>query len=276
MHYLIINEVSIPRMGQNSHMSDFVPDYVPTDILRHGAYICFDIPEQARDSIRSAAVPALLERMPLHNEFHRGAPGGSYALLRGAGPDSTGAMIHVASETAEPVDRFCRETRVLLEPFTRVDVHRGVVRPTSFTGAAMHYFAYAHQVTQQPGEVAPNAFFIPLSKTRDWWAKTWMEGHTYFLPRYDDSGRMLCEGHALAAAAGIASLYRRTYRYEITPAPEGYYDFLNYFECSDEAVPTFHAVCAALRDTARNPEWRFVREGPAWRGRRVATWAELF
>jgi len=41
-------------------------------------------------------------------------------------------------------------------------------------------------------------------------------------------------------------------------------------------VPTFHRVCAALRDVARNPEWKFVREGPTWHGRRVATWAELF
>jgi len=25
----------------------------------------------------------------------------------------------------------------------------------------------------------------------------------------------------------------------------------------------------------RNPEWSFVREGPTWHGRRVATWPEL-
>ena len=37
-----------------------------------------------------------------------------------------------------------------------------------------------------------------------------------------------------------------------------------------------YRVCAALRDVARNPEWRFVREGPTWHGRRVATWPELF
>jgi len=26
----------------------------------------------------------------------------------------------------------------------------------------------------------------------------------------------------------------------------------------------------------KNPEWEFVREGPTWHGRRVATWPELF
>jgi hypothetical protein len=41
-------------------------------------------------------------------------------------------------------------------------------------------------------------------------------------------------------------------------------------------VPTFHEVCAALRDVGRNPEWRFVREGPTWHGRRVASAQALF
>ena len=103
-----------------------------------------------------------------------------------------------------------------------------------------------------------------------------MERHTYFLPRYDDDGRMKNEGHALASAAGISCLLRRTYKSTIEPAPEGAYDFVTYFECADADVPTFHQVCASLRDVARNPEWKFVREGPTWHGRRVASWPELF
>jgi hypothetical protein len=87
---------------------------------------------------------------------------------------------------------------------------------------------------------------------------------------------MVSEGHALAAATGIACLMRRTYDHETNPAPTGAYDFLTYFECADADVPTFHQVCAALRDVKRNPEWEFVREGPCWHGRRVATWPELF
>jgi hypothetical protein len=65
-------------------------------------------------------------------------------------------------------------------------------------------------------------------------------------------------------------MLRRTY------ASDGDYDFVTYFECADDGVPTFHAVCDALRDVARNPEWAFVREGPTWQGRRVATVDELF
>ena len=140
----------------------------------------------------------------------------------------------------------------------------------------MHSFAYAHQLIQQPGDVAPNAFIIPLSKTPEWWSKDWMERHTYFLPRYDEDGRMLNQGHALAAADGIACLMRRTYKSQTEPAPAGVYDFLTYFECTDADLRTFHSVRASLRDITKNPEWKFVREGPTWHGRRVATWRELF
>jgi hypothetical protein len=115
-----------------------------------------------------------------------------------------------------------------------------------------------------------------MSKTAAWWAKDWMERHTYFLPRYDEAGRMVSQGHALAAAPGISRLMRRTYKSPTEPAPDGAYDFLTYFECADGDVPAFHEVCAALRDVAQNPEWRFVREGPTWHGRRVASWPELF
>jgi hypothetical protein len=69
---------------------------------------------------------------------------------------------------------------------------------------------------------------------------------------------------------------RRTYKHPTPPAPDTAYDFVTYFECADADVKTFHEVCAALRDVRRNPEWAFVREGPTWHGRRVATWAELF
>ena len=151
----------------------------------------------------------------------------------------------------------------------------GQVRPKNYTGAAMDRWAYARAVVQQPAAAMPNGFFVPLSKSAESWAKDWMERHTYFLPRYDEQGRMTSEGHALASAEGIACLLRRTYRHAAEPAPSGEYDFLTYFEGSEADVPTFHRVCDVLRDLARNPEWRFVREGPTWHGRRVASWNEL-
>jgi hypothetical protein len=250
--------------------------------------VCVTVPDGARRAVAGAAIPALAERLGLRNEFTTGDghPPEAVAFLRrvAATPAAIAddgllradAVIHVAAPTAAPVAAFCAEAARLLGPAITPLVLGGVVRPMSYTGNAMHNFAYAHRVVQQPGTVMPNAFLVPMSKTPAWWAKGWMERHTYFLPRYDDAGRMVNEGHALASEAGIACLMRRTYKHETEPAPPGAYDFVTYFECADADVQTFHAVCAALRDITKNPEWKFVREGPTWHGRRVPTWADLF
>jgi len=262
---------------------------VAREIVRYGAYVCVRR-SKGRDAraVAAAAVPALAERLQLQNEFSPGAPPprDSIAFLRrpAAAPGDIADddvleadwIVHIASKSPEPVAEFCAETSRLLGDAVRLRILSGVVRPLNYTGAAMRNFAYARAIVQQPGTVMPNAFLVPLSKTAAWWAKDWMERHTYFLPRYDEDGRMISQGHALAAAAGIPCLLRRTYRNPTEPAPDGAYDFLTYFECSDADIPTFHQVCAGLRDVQRNPEWKFVREGPTWHGRRVASWRELF
>jgi hypothetical protein len=257
------------------------------ETMRHGAYVCLQLASGADiRALAAAGVPALAEKLGLENEFARPAASESIAFLRrvGATPADIAddgvlhadAVVHVASPGPDPVREFCDGAARLLGPLGRVRVIGGVVRPKVYTGAAMNNFAYAHAVAQQPGAVMPNAFLVPMSKTAAWWAKDWMERHTYFIARYDDAGRMTSAGHALAAAAGIPCLLRRTYKHETEPAPEGSYDFVTYFECADADVPTFHAVCASLRDVAQNPEWKFVREGPTWQGRRVAGWPDLF
>ena len=261
-------------------------DVRSNEFLRHGAYICLRWSAGARPA--AVPVPALADRLGLRNEFEPGAgpPGDAIAFLRRVraaagdladeGLERADAVVHVASASRDVVTEFCAEAERLLAPTGSLHVLRGGVRPMVYTGNAMHNFAYAHRVLPQPGTVMPNAFLLPMSKTAAWWAKGWMERHTYFLPRYDNDGKMVNEGHALASAAGIDCLMRRTYKHESEPAPAGSYDFVTYFECADDSVPVFHEVCAALRDASRNPEWKFVREGPTWQGRRVATWPELF
>lgn len=264
-------------------------EFFPDEILGHGAYLCLRRSEDG-DTRTAAAAPieALAERLGLRNEFEPGAtpPVESIAFLRRRGaipgdiPDDAvlraDGIVHVAARRREPITEFCAETTRLVAPTVRVHVLHGVRRPRTYTGAAMNRWAYERQVVQQPGSAMPNAFFVPMSKTAEWWRKDWMERHTYFLPTYDEDGRMRTEGHALAAEAGIACLLRRTYRSQTHPARDGAYDFLTYFECADRDVPIFHQVCAVLRDVKRNPEWRFVREGPTWHGRRVAAWKEMF
>ena len=262
-------------------------EFLAREIVSHGAYLCLRRAGAGPSSDATRALDMLALKLGLRNEFDPGSPPArdSFALLRrhGAAPRDVDdpavleadAIVHVASPRAEIVAEFCAEAPRLLGPASRARVLAGQVRPKNYTGAAMDRWAYARAVVQQPAAAMPNAFFVPLSKTAEWWAKDWMERHTYFLPRYDDQGRMLSEGHALASAEGIACLLRRTYRHAAEPAPAGEYDFLTYFECNDADVPTFYRVCDALRDVARNPEWKFVREGPTWHGRRVASWGEL-
>jgi hypothetical protein len=242
--------------------------YVPIfAFMIHGAYVCLT------SNARCANIPELAQRLGLRNEFDPDPGPHTIAYLRRVSASAADiaddavlhadAIVHVASDDADRVEQLCGEIespRIL----------RGVVRPTNYTSNSMHEFAYARQLLQRPGAMMPNAFLLPMNKSAEWWQKDWMERHTYFLPRYDDSGRMRNEGHALAASTGIASLMRRTYK------STSDYEFITYFECADEHVATFDAVLAALRDTTRNPEWTFVREGPLWRGRRVASWSELF
>ena len=263
-------------------------DVQSTEAVRHGAYVAIAVPGDARRIAADAAVPELADRLGLQGEFDApdGHPPEAIAFLRrlDASPADiedggllhADAVVHVASPAPGPVQEFCAGLARVLGPRIELRVLSGIVRPKIYTGIQMHNFAYAHQVVQQPAAVTPNAYLVPLGKTGDWWRKGWMERHTYFLPRFDDEGHMLHQGHALAAEPGISCLMRRTYKHPVEPAPAGSYDFLTYFECADQDIPTFHEVRGALRDVSKNPEWRFVREGPTWHGRRVASWRELF
>jgi hypothetical protein len=265
-------------------------EFLSREVLGHGAYLCARAADVgALRAAGRAPIPALVERLALRHEYDPPGmteAGGTVAFLRrlAATPGDiedesvleAQVVIHVSSSRPEVVDSFCAEAESCLSSAGRVRVLRGSARARSYTGAAMNRWAYERAAEQRPGAETPNAFLLPLRKLAEWWEKDWMERHTYFLPTYDGSGRMVSQGHALAAEEGIACLLRRTYRSAQEPAPEGEYDFVTYFECADGDVPVFRRVCSALRDPARNPEWRFVREGPTWHGRRVASWDELF
>lgn len=263
-------------------------DLRSSEPTRYGCYVCLRVPQEIRPAVAGSDVASVAERLGFANEFvtATGHPSDAVAFLRriDARPGAiecqglflADAVIHVASSAEVAVKTFRSELVELLPSAIEMCILDGVAKPANYTGNAMHNFAYAHQVVQQPAHVMPNAFVLPMRKTGEWWAMDWMERHTYFLPRYDDAGRMLCEGHALAAESGISCLLRRTYKSRTEPAPSDSFDFVNYFECAEADVPTFYAVCAALRDITRNPEWKFVLEGPTWHGVRVREWSELF
>jgi len=103
------------------------------------------------------------------------------------------------------------------------------------------------------------------------------------LKRRIDGSADLIELNGAERAARYTSAEMHNYAYK--PAlsrlsgrnPDGYqrpneFDFITYFECTDENIPVFDQICRALRDERQNPEWKYVLEGPEWRGKRVLRW----
>ena len=164
------------------------------------------------------------------------------------------------------------ELRRRLADHAGVTSIEGAERAPRYTSAELHDFAYRRAAVRRSGRSAPHAFILPLRKTADWWSKPALERHAYFYPHVDAETGCPAAGHARAAEPGIATIFRRLYH-----NPDGYdrpgeFDFVTYFECDAAHVDTFHVVRRALRDTMRNPEWKYVREGPLWAGRRVLRW----
>jgi hypothetical protein len=148
----------------------------------------------------------------------------------------------------------------------------GAERAPRYTSAELHTYAYKQALARLSGRAAQNGIIVPMSKTSAWWEKTTLERHSYFYPHHEDATGSPVNGHAKAAEAGIKTIYRKLYH-----NPDGYqrageFDFLTYFECTDENLPVFDQVCRALRDERQNPEWKYVLEGPEWRGKRVLRW----
>ena len=185
-------------------------------------------------------------------------------------------LIRLEAASPEPLRTYEKGLRALIESQGgAVETLAGVQRPRSYTSYAMTQFAYAPALPPGSGKRFPMGVVTPLNKTDAWWAMDWMRRESFFLPRYDDHGKRLAKGHALAAEAGIPCINRRLFH-----APDGYgpkdgYDFVGYFEFAETDAPIFRAVMAALRDIAQNPEWAYVREGPEWWGRRVESAAAL-
>ena len=148
----------------------------------------------------------------------------------------------------------------------------GAERAPRYTSAELHDFANKPALSRMSGRAATNAIIMPMSKTSAWWEKTALERHSYFYPHHEDSTSYPVKGHAKAAEAGIKTVFRKLYH-----NPDGYqrpgeFDFVTYFECTDDNLPIFEQVCRALRDERQNPEWKYVLEGPEWRGKRVLRW----
>lgn len=148
----------------------------------------------------------------------------------------------------------------------------GAERTPRYTSSELYEYAYRAAVPRKSGRIARCAFVLPMSKTEEWWQKSTLERHAYFYPHVDSGSGCPVHGHARTAQDGISTIFRRLYHNPDGYQRRGEYDFITYFECEDEHIPTFHRIHSALRDTTKNPEWQFVQEGPLWQGKRVLRW----
>jgi len=148
----------------------------------------------------------------------------------------------------------------------------GAFRNPRYSSPEMVHYSNDGAPTRRSGRLSKNAILAPIRKSSEWWQKSALERHSYFYPHVDQASACPVKGHAIAAEKGIPALFRRVYH-----NPDGYerpgeFDFVTYFECDDDALPVFDQVMTSLRDVRQNPEWRYVEEGPIWRGRRVLRW----
>jgi len=186
-------------------------------------------------------------------------------------PSCAPYAMQVCSKYRPRLQETAVELRRRVADFAEVTSYEGALRAPQYTSAEMHAFAYRGALARASGRLQRNAIIIPMRKATAWWDKAPLERQTYFYPHADDAGVPVM-GHARAAEPGIGAIYRRLYYNPDGPGRENEWDFVTYFECADEHLATFDRICASLRDVRQNPEWRYVTEGPEWRGRRVLRW----
>ncbi len=148
----------------------------------------------------------------------------------------------------------------------------GALRTPRYSSPEMVHYSNKGAPSRRSGRLSQNAIVAPMRKTPEWWQKSALERHSYFYPHVDATSATPVKGHARAAENGIAALFRRVYHNPDGYEQAGKFDFVSYFECDDQSLPVFDQVMTSLRDVDQNPEWRFVAEGPIWRGRRVLRW----
>jgi hypothetical protein len=181
-------------------------------------------------------------------------------------------MVQVSSKYRPRLLEIDEELRRRVGDSAEIISLEGAFRNPRYSSPEMVNYSNKGAPQRKSGRLSRNAIIVPIRKTPEWWQKSTLERHSYFYPHVDHASATPVKGHALAAEKGIPSLFRRVYH-----NPDGYerpneFDFVTYFECDDEALPVFDHVLNALRDFHQNPEWRYVEEGPIWRGRRVLRW----
>ena len=181
-------------------------------------------------------------------------------------------VAQVSSKYRPRLDDAERELRRRTLDFAEIVTLDGAVRNMQYTSAEMHTWAYAQARERASGRYLPNALILPIRKSPAWWAMPSMERHQFFYPHHDRASGQCVPGHGIVGREAAPHICRRVFHNPHGPNRPGEWDFVTYFECADEHLALFDETLEALRDPRKNPEWRYVEEGPLWRGRRVLKW----
>jgi hypothetical protein len=232
--------------------------------IARGFFNDYDIDDNRETQVQAFETIQFLIREPETRPLPEGTPGPYINMARHAA--------QITSKYRPRLQEIDEEFRRRMGDSSEIITLEGAARSPRYSSAEMVNYSNRGAPPRRSGRVSKNAIIIPIRKTQEWWQKSTLERHSYFYPHVDHASASPVKGHALAAEKGIASLFRRVYH-----NPEGYertdeWDFITYFECDDDGLPVFEHVMNSLRDFHQNPEWRYVQEGPIWRGRRVLRW----
>ncbi len=232
--------------------------------IARGFFNDYDIDDTRETQVQAFETIQFLVREPDAKPLPDGTAGPCINMARNA--------VQITSKYRPRLQEIDEELRRRMGDSAEILTLEGAARNPRYSSAEMVSYSNRGAPPRRSGRVSKNAIIIPIRKSAEWWQKSALERHSYFYPHVDHASAAPVRGHAMAAEKGIGSLFRRVYH-----NPHGYerseeWDFITYFECDDEALPVFEQVMGALRDCQQNPEWRYVQEGPVWRGKRVLRW----
>lgn len=174
-------------------------------------------------------------------------------------------VIRIESMDREKIDGFYQAFRNAAEHRLDLKIIYGVTSELRYTDAATLERLKQNAPKRGSGFEQPNAVVFPLSKSQAWWSLPLDQRQAYFFQHPERFGTAH-EGHNEIGFHYIQKIFRKLYQSRFI---DGESDFVTYFEYADRDREVFTALLEGLRDTERNPEWKFVEEAPIVYGTRV-------
>jgi hypothetical protein len=149
-------------------------------------------------------------------------------------------IVRVASEI--PLSHRANPMRVL----------SGVTQHLHYTSAAQRERLASISAKEFPASEHVHAVLIPIRKSDVWWNMGFHDRAEFL------NGTRYKRGHTAIGEEYAALIYRQLLHSRYLDSSRKPYDFLTYFEFTDENTDWFKALLQKLRDIELNPEWEYV------------------